>query len=750
MRTFLLFCLFFTITVTTHANPLQDKAPQFDIKKANQQYDRINLDLSIQNVNFTNLNNAVNSLSELITEADNCVEVAQKRLNNIELLIKQGATPGNDNKQAADLVYLGKEQHDLTTRQGQCRLFSIRAKEAVDTYKTALTTLKKQETIARGLPVWSAIKQIAETPPNLSLDNLPNIILPDHFYSPLSWLFMISASALLSRFIIKRCQKSRAIRKYLRANKLGFKHNLLLTTSCMMGMIAAYLYIYLPASNEMPLLLSLASLVFGYLLLISSIVFFFKLKLIHAFFYWYALDEDFFHSFINVCLSFYALSILDHILDNTIITTGMLSQLNDSLFLIAILMTGIYYIHYFCKAHAHLLFIKKHKKSIKRRITLLLLGVALLDISGYHNLAKDLTFSGFITLVILFITILINHGINRFYLLINEHEKTKSTIIRLFGYKKEQSFNEFFILKLTLQVIVMAISLFLIGESWQVASYYIEEAYSQLVNGIHIANFTLYPARIVIGMIVFCLLYLLFRGISTRISRHQQFEDEEETQVAIASILTYLGFGVAVISGLLIAGFDFTGLAIIAGALSVGIGLGLQSIVNNFVSGLILLIEKPIQPGDRISVDGVEGFVKKIRVRSTQLVTPAREDIVIPNSDLITRRVTNYTFSDNYWRVACDIGVAYGSNIETVRDLLLDVANNHPEVIKGGRNKPQVLLKAFAENALSFSLTCLIRDVNKKSLVQSDLNFAIVHCFQQNKIIIPFPQRDVHLHLSDA
>lgn len=100
------------------------------------------------------------------------------------------------------------------------------------------------------------------------------------------------------------------------------------------------------------------------------------------------------------------------------------------------------------------------------------------------------------------------------------------------------------------------------------------------------------------------------RAISTSISRHQQFENEEETQVAIASILTYVGFSIAVISGLLVAGFNFTGLAIIAGALSVGIGLGLQSIVNNFVSGIILLIEKPIRPGDRINIDGVEGFVK--------------------------------------------------------------------------------------------------------------------------------------------
>ncbi len=130
---------------------------------------------------------------------------------------------------------------------------------------------------------------------------------------------------------------------------------------------------------------------------------------------------------------------------------------------------------------------------------------------------------------------------------------------------------------------------------------------------------------------LFCILYLFFKAISTSISRHQQFGQEEETQVAIASILNYIGFAIALITSFLVAGVDFTGLAIIAGALSVGIGLGLQSIVNNFVSGLILLIEKPIRPGDRISVDNVEGFVKKDTSPFTHIISTAREDH-LPNS----------------------------------------------------------------------------------------------------------------------
>src|SRR3990167_8743030 len=172
------------------------------------------------------------------------------------------------------------------------------------------------------------------------------------------------------------------------------------------------------------------------------------------------------------------------------------------------------------------------------------------------------------------------------------------------------------------------------------------------------------PTRILTGIIFFCLIYLSARALSNQLGHQEKFDEEEETQVAVASILTYLGFALALIAGLLISGFNFTGLAIIAGALSVGIGLGLQSIVNNFVSGLILLIEKPIKPGDRINLDGIEGFVKKIRLRSTHIISPADEDIIVPNSDLITHQVINYVYSNKQLFIDCDVNVPLGSDTQ--------------------------------------------------------------------------------------
>ena len=205
-------------------------------------------------------------------------------------------------------------------------------------------------------------------------------------------------------------------------------------------------------------------------------------------------------------------------------------------------------------------------------------------------------------------------------------------------------------------------------------------------------------------------------------------------------MLTYIGFALALICGLWTAGFDFTGLTVVAGALSVGIGLGLQGIVNNFVSGLILLIEKPIKPGDRITVDGIEGIVKKIRVRSTQLVTPQREDVMIPNSHFMTSPITNSMYTDKHVLIQCQLSVPSGTDPQKVRELLMNVANENADVIKQTQHQPFVLFRAFDDNAYVFQLCCIIKDVNKKASVHSELNFSIEQRFRDNNVSLIIPR----------
>ena len=725
MRLLIILCFSIMYTNVVMASPLDDNALGFNVKQANQTFERISLKLSTQNLNVDDLKVAVDALGELTTQAGQCVDTAQKKLTSLDSQMQQGANSLDKNTNGADLLYLGNEKKNVANQQSQCRLFTIRAKEAIEAYKTAIAQLTQAEALTRSLPLWKNISQLIEIPTQEVLGDLSKLQLPQSLQSPLIWILLGCTALILSFLLIIRMRNSRFAHHFLPISKLRISHILLLSACLIAGTVFIYLFVSLSDPTVPNLFLSLSQQLFFYLSASLLIVFLFKTKRVRALRHSYSIDCNFFRTALLAIITFYTLSTTGQNLTQTLNINPLLMQLSHSLLILAMLVTGIYFVYYFCFLHRHLYFIKHHRRLIQRLGVALLLACMVMTILGYDALAIRLTSSGLLTCIIIFITIPIIHGINKIHFILSHEGKLNTKIIHYFGYKPDKVFTEFLILKTVTQVIVIALSLFLIVLSWGFATYYLENMYTQLLNGIHIANITIYPTRIVLGVVVYCLLYLLFRGISTAISRHQQFENEEETQVAVASIFTYLGFSLALISALLVAGFNFTGLAIIAGALSVGIGLGLQSIVNNFVSGLILLIEKPIQPGDRINIDGVEGFVKKIRVRSTHIITPSFEDIIVPNSDLITRRVTNYVYSNKQIAIQCEINVPLGSDAKHIRDILLQAANEHEDVVKGGRNKPYVLFRSFGEKALIFELCCLIKDVNKKYLVQSDLNFAV-------------------------
>ncbi len=750
MQLFARFCLFFLCINVPFANAINGTLPAFDVKQANQKFDRINLQLSVQNLNLNNLETAVNTLNLLTTKADDCVEDIQRKISNTEMLIKQTSNTVESSKnEGADLVYLNNQQKELSDEQAQCRLFSIRAKEAIEAYKDAIAKIKQEEALTRSMPLWKMINQALESPPETKLINLLTTEIPASLPPLFSSILLACMALIASTFTLLKLQRSRSVRHYFRIKKLYVSYIVLLSSFFISGALFTSLLIFSQDLSKSDLPLVLSGLFFFYLTSLMVILLSFKMNKIRALFYWYSLDERFFQNVSVTLLSFYTTALVGRLISNSFSNNSPLWQSCQSLFILVTLTTSAYFIHYFCKVHRHFSFIKHYNKLIQRFSFMLLTTCAIINVLGYLPLAQHLTFSGLTSFIVIFNTLLITQGINKIYLMMSQQETTRAKIIKYFGYRKDQIFSEFLILKTVAQLITVATSVYFVGRIWGFATDFIESIYEQLLDGVHIVNITIYPTRILSGTVVFCSLYLLFRAISTSISRHQQFEDEEETQVAVASILNYVGFSIALISGFLIAGFDFTGLAIIAGALSVGIGLGLQSIVNNFVSGLILLIEKPIRPGDRINVDGIEGFVKKIRVRSTQIITSAREDIIVPNSDLITRRVTNYMFSDHFFRINCEIRVAYGSDTHLVRDTLLNLAHNHDEVIKNGRNKPVVLFRSFSENNLVFQLVCLIKDVNKKSLVQSELNFAIEKAFRENNIEIPSHQREVNIKVTE-
>lgn len=205
----------------------------------------------------------------------------------------------------------------------------------------------------------------------------------------------------------------------------------------------------------------------------------------------------------------------------------------------------------------------------------------------------------------------------------------------------------------------------------------------------------------------------------------------------------YLIWGGYALLSLFLLGFSFTSLAVVAGGLSVGIGFGMQTIVNNFMAGLILLFGRSLQAGDIVQIDGTWGTVLKVNIRNTVVQTVENATLFVPNADLVTGKLVNWSHRDPSVRREIVVGVAYGSDVELVRSILLSVAGAHPRVLR--QPAPSVLFLDFADSSLNFKLLFWVDNVAVALTVTSDLRFALDHRFREAGIDIPFPQREVRL-----
>ena len=214
--------------------------------------------------------------------------------------------------------------------------------------------------------------------------------------------------------------------------------------------------------------------------------------------------------------------------------------------------------------------------------------------------------------------------------------------------------------------------------------------------------------------------------------------------------LIVTAFGVLVAVNLI--GFNMSSVLVALGGISIGIGFGLQNIASNFVSGVILVFERPIKIGDRVTVEGTYGVVKAINMRSTVVATPEDIDIIIPNSKFISETVTNITHDNTRTRIKVPVGVSYESDDDLVKMLLVEVANSHPETIKEINPDlpdvvpPFVRFIRFGDSSLDFELLAWIPNVMRRLEIISDLHFMIRKKFREHGIVIAFPQRDVHLY----
>jgi small-conductance mechanosensitive channel len=224
---------------------------------------------------------------------------------------------------------------------------------------------------------------------------------------------------------------------------------------------------------------------------------------------------------------------------------------------------------------------------------------------------------------------------------------------------------------------------------------------------------------------------------------------DAQQRYTLARITSLAVFVLGLIVGVDTAGVDLRSLALLGSALGLGVGLGLQPIVTNFVAGWILLMERPVRLGDRIDVGGTNGEVVRIGGRSTWVCTNDNEIIIVPNSEFITNRVINWTANDPKVRFALKVGVSYASDPQKVKTILLDIAVAHPDVLHEPR--PEVIFDDLGDNSLNFLLRIwTAKELGNPQALKSDLYFSIFESFRKHGIEMPFPQRDLHLRSVDT
>jgi small-conductance mechanosensitive channel len=256
--------------------------------------------------------------------------------------------------------------------------------------------------------------------------------------------------------------------------------------------------------------------------------------------------------------------------------------------------------------------------------------------------------------------------------------------------------------------------------------------------------FTLWTLFAVLFWLAFVLLvnWFLHRFVVHRLLKRTRFDPS--LQYAIHKVTGYIFVTLGFFIALQLNGVNLSSLAVIAGAVGVGVGFGLQNIINNFVSGLIILAERPITIGDRIEVGSVAGQVTRISLRSTTVVTNDNISIIVPNSDFIAHAVTNWSHGDPRVRIRLAVGVAYGTDPEKLRRVLLEVAKEHPKVL--AEPASDVFFNGFGDSSLNFELAVWTAEMSSKPRrFRSELYYAIEKKLRENQIEVPFPQRDLHV-----
>jgi potassium efflux system protein len=354
-----------------NASPLET-APdiKFDVRKANTQFDQINLKLSVENLNVTDLGAAIEALTELSTHAANCVETAQRKITNLNEMVARNNVLSTPTKDSVDKLYLSNQIKKLESHQAECRLFSIRALEAIDAYKKAASQLVKKVAFTRERSLWNILATSLQNPSAEIISPLLEKATLDKLPSLKNFFLMVSLSVLLSFFLLTHFRQRHISRYKIRKNLLNFYHTILLTATITSGMLLFYLLDQFYPNPLASIAFQMIAVFLGYLLIHLAIIFAFQQPKVKGYFLLHGMRYQYFRQLFLVVIGMSALGLVGKLVRAQFKIDEISMQLGESLYLLSLLVLSLYFVARFCRTHHKIQWVQQYRPLI-RAVTLI-------------------------------------------------------------------------------------------------------------------------------------------------------------------------------------------------------------------------------------------------------------------------------------------------------------------------------------------------------------------------------------------
>lgn len=727
------FIVLFLSFSAVQANPLISH--DFSIPEAKVELETIRLDVVNHALDYRALHQAQKKLKALQDKAILCINKNEASFNEIKQLLEQSQSSGMLSSNDKNLTFLEKEQQLLLKKIAGCGVIEYKTRHLEKKVNTAMSQVSSNQTLFKK-PSFSTHKTIASffnfiigdgrlyQTSGLETLKQPPLIAALMMILLISFMVAYGLYIMMSH-VLRKASVSKRILTLLK------RYIPLLTT-----LFSLNLFLDWTLENIIPK--PLLVLLIQLLLIFTVIYIFIRINLIALTYKQKWFTETLKrHVLCSITLLLYIVTLgtlaseatKEHILPYTFLSIHPLVYLGVlGLSFLWVIGVGLYI------AAQRQPYSPIFYWIIKAIIACCFLITAATAWFGYDYFAIFFIHNLILTTFVILIVWQGSYLLGKIYHTLHDisHPISKK-IHTLLGGSKKKNLIEFFILRALLNISLVFNALIFLSQRWGMPQYYIDILMTYLKDGFNILGIPIHIIPTLRGFFVFCIIVILGRLIGAIVARSQSFAHRENAQNTIVTLINYAAFTLGIFVLFVVAGGSLSGLALIAGALSVGIGFGLKGIAADLVSGLILLLSKSIRPGDHIVINQTEGFVQKIRILTTEVKTLSKSNVMIPNALFLGTSITNYTYKDKLSRVICQVMLKDINDLERARQVLTDVALQHVDVIKKGKNKPEVLIELKPERAtldVLLTLWCVIKDVDERFRVSSDINFAVLQALK--------------------